>query len=198
MPSGSSASCPAARPDVLLYEIATLYARLLGAVLAQRREREARLMTGDAVAATIAHEVRQPLTAMVTSADAGLRFLDRSTPNLDRAKEAFKLIAADGHRAGAVVGSIRANFKKDVRKRTSLDVNELIQEALALERSDLQKHRILVQAEPNSAAAGGTRRSSPAAAGASQFDHERHRRDGGQGRAEDPVREVRGHTKATA
>ena len=134
---------------VLLYEIETLYARLLGAVLAQRREREARLMTGDAVAASIAHEVKQPLTAMVTSADAGFRFLDRSTPNLDRAKEAFKLIAADGHRAGEVVENIRANFRNDVRTRTSLDVNELIREALALERSDLEKHRILVQVEPN-------------------------------------------------
>ena len=133
---------------VLLYEIQTLYSRLLGAVVAQRREREARLMTGDAVAASIAHEVRQPLTAMVTTADAGLRFLDRSMPNLDRAKEAFKRIVADGHRAGEVVGSIRANFKSDVRDRTSLDVNELIQEALALGRGDLQKHGIMVQAEP--------------------------------------------------
>ena len=133
----------------LLYEISNLYSTLLAAVLAQRREREARLMTGDAVAASIAHEVKQPLTAMVTSADAGFRFLDRSTPNLDRAKEAFKLIAADGHRAGAVVENIRANFRKDVRTRISLDVNELIREALALERSDLEKHRIRVQAEPN-------------------------------------------------
>lgn len=134
---------------VLLHEITTLYARLFGAVLAQRREREARLMTGDAVAATIAHEVKQPLTAMTTNADAGLRFLDRAMPNLDRAKEAFKRIAADGHRAGAVVESIRANFRNDVPTRTSLDVNELIQQALALERGDLQKHRIVVQAEPN-------------------------------------------------
>jgi signal transduction histidine kinase len=134
---------------VLLYEIETLYARLLGAVLAQRREREARLMTGDAVAASIAHEVKQPLTAMVTSADAGFRFLDRSTPNLDRAKQAFKLIAADGHRASEVVENIRANFRGDVRTRTSLDVNELIREALTLERTDLEKHRILVQSEPS-------------------------------------------------
>ncbi len=134
---------------VLLYEIETLYARLLGAVLAQRREREARLMTGDAVAASIAHEVKQPLTAMVTSADAGFRFLDRPTPNLDRAKEAFKLISADGHRAGAVIENIRANFRNDQRTTTSLDVNELIREALALERNDLEKHRILVQAEAN-------------------------------------------------
>ena len=132
---------------VLLYEITALYGGLLGAVLRQRREREARLMTGDAVAASIAHEVKQPLTAMITSADAGFRFLDRSTPNLDRAKEAFKRIATDGHRAGTVVESIRAHFKTDDLTRTSLDVNELIEEALSLEHGNLLKHRILVQAE---------------------------------------------------
>jgi signal transduction histidine kinase len=134
---------------VLLYEITILYAQLLRAVLAQRRERAARLMTGDAVAATIAHEVRQPLSGMITSADAGLRWLDRSMPDLDEAKAAFKQIVADGHRAGAVIGSIRAIFKKDVRNRTSLDINDLIGEALALTRGDLQRHRILVQPEPN-------------------------------------------------
>jgi len=137
---------------VLLYEITTLYARLLRAVVAQRREREARLMTGDAVSATIAHEVKQPLAGMITNADAGLRWLDRPMPDLDEAKAAFKQIAADGHRAAAVIGSIRAIFKKDVRNRTSLDVNELIGEALALARDDLQRHRIEVQAEPNARA----------------------------------------------
>jgi signal transduction histidine kinase len=132
---------------VLLYEITTLYARLLRAVRAQRREREARLVTGDAVAATIAHEVKQPLSGMITSADAGLRFLDRSMPDLDEAKEAFKQIVADGHRAGAVIGSIRTIFKKEGRNRASLDLNNLIGETLALVREDLAKHRILVEAE---------------------------------------------------
>jgi len=134
---------------VLLYEITTLYARLLRSVRAERRERVARLMTGDAVAASIAHELRQPLTAMVTTADAGLRFLDRSLPNLDKAKEAFKRVVADGHRAGALVGTIRANFKSDVRDRTSFDLDGVIQEALAVARGDLQKHAILVRVEPN-------------------------------------------------
>jgi signal transduction histidine kinase len=133
---------------VLLYEITTLYARLFRAVRGQRREREARLMTEDAVAAAIAHEVRQPLTSIITSADAGFRFLDRALPNLDKAKEAFRLIAADGHRAGAVVASIRGIFKNDRGNRSALDVNELIREALALTRSDLQRYQILVQAEP--------------------------------------------------
>ena len=132
---------------VLLYEITALYAGVLGAMLRERREREARRMTGDTVAAAIAHELKQPLTAMVTSADAGFRFLDRSTPNLDRAKEALRRIATDGHRAGVVVESIRANFRNDDQTRTSLEVNELIQETLALEGGDLQKHGILVRAE---------------------------------------------------
>jgi signal transduction histidine kinase len=86
---------------------------------------------------------------MITNADAGLRWLDRSMPDLDEAKAAFKQIVADGRRAGAVIGSIRAMFKKDARNRTSLDINDLIEEALALTRGDLQRHRILVQAEPN-------------------------------------------------
>src|ERR1700694_764479 len=106
-------------------------------------------LTGNAVAATIAHEVKQPLSGMITNADAGLRWLDRSTPDLDEAKAAFKQIVADGHRAAAVIESIRAIFKKDARNRASLDVNELIGEDPALTRGDLQRHRILVQAEPN-------------------------------------------------
>ena len=69
-------------------------------------------MTGDAVAATIAHEVKQPLSGMITSADAGLRFLDRSQPDLDEAKEAFKQVVADGHRAGAVIDSIRDDLQE--------------------------------------------------------------------------------------
>jgi signal transduction histidine kinase len=133
--------------SVLLYEITTLYTQLLRAVVAQRREREARLITGDAVSASIAHEVKQPLSAMITNADAGLRWLDRSTPDFDKAKAALKRIAVDGHRAGAVIGSIRAMFKSDTRNRTPLDINELIEEVLVLLRSDLQNHRIAVQAD---------------------------------------------------
>ena len=133
---------------VLLYEITTLYVRLLLAINAQRREREARLLTGDAVAAAIAHEVRQPLSAIVTSADAGLRFLDRSVPALDKAMESLRRIAADGHRADKVIEGVRATFKNSVREKRPVDVNEIIQEALAFEQDDLRKHKILVQLAP--------------------------------------------------
>jgi signal transduction histidine kinase len=132
---------------VLVYEISALYGALLAAVLRQRREREARLMTGDAIAATVAHEVRQPLTSMVTTADAGLRFLDRTVPNLDRAKEAFRRITSDGHRAGAIVENIRTNLRTDASNRVDVDVNTIVREALDLEIADLRKFRVTVQLE---------------------------------------------------
>jgi signal transduction histidine kinase len=132
---------------VLLVEISRLYARVLLAVRAQHREREARLVTGDAVSAMIAHEVKQPLSAMITRAETSLRRLNRSMPDLDKAKEDIKQIAVDGYRAGVVIDSIRANFKKDARIRTSVDVNGLIAETVDLVRSDLQKHRILLRSE---------------------------------------------------
>ena len=84
---------------------------------------------------------------MIANAAAGLRWLDRSLPDLDEAKTAFKEIAVDGHRAGAVIESIRTIFKRDARSRTSLDINALIGEALILMRGDLQRLGILVQAE---------------------------------------------------
>ncbi|WNC94043.1 MASE4 domain-containing protein [Paraburkholderia sp. FT54] len=132
---------------VLLYEITTLYAQLLRAVFAQRREREARLVTGEAVAATIAHEVKQPLAAMVTNADAGLRWLNRATPDLDEAKTALEQIIANGHRAAAVIQRVRVMFRTGDLNRTAFDVNGLVGETVALMRADLQKHRILVQTE---------------------------------------------------
>ncbi len=133
---------------VLLVEISKLYARVLSAVRARHREREARLVTGDAVSAMVAHEVKQPLAAMIMRAETSLRWLNRPMPDLDKAREDIKQIAADGYRAGAVIDSIRANFKKDAKVRTSVDVNALIAETTELVRSDLQKHGILLSPEP--------------------------------------------------
>jgi len=132
---------------VLLYEITALYARLVDANLAQRREREARLMTGDAVSASIAHEVNQPLSAMIANADAGLNWLTRAVPDLEEAKAAFTEIAADGHRASGVIAGIRAMFKKDVRARTTLEVNEIIRSVLAAVDGELVRHRVSVHVE---------------------------------------------------
>jgi signal transduction histidine kinase len=134
---------------VLLYEITKLYARSLHAVLAQRREREARLVTGDVVARMIAHEIRQPLSAMVTNAGAGLHWLDRSAPDLDEAKAALKKIVSDGHRAGGVIESVRTIFKRDAQNRISLNIGDLTNEVLFFLRPELQRWGVTVETEPN-------------------------------------------------
>jgi signal transduction histidine kinase len=97
---------------ILLGEITMLYGELLRAVLAQQREREVRLITGDAVSASIGHEIRQPLSAMTTNANAGLRWLDRAAPDLDEAKAALQRIVTNGDRASAMIENIRALFKR--------------------------------------------------------------------------------------
>jgi signal transduction histidine kinase len=146
---------------VLLAEMTRLYAGLARsntmlqrermmlqrAIDAQRRERDARLMTGNAVAATIAHEVKQPLAAMITRSETGLRWLDRVVPDLNKAKAEFGQIAADGHRAAAVIESIRASFRKDAGVRVPLEIDSLVEEVIALLQDDLESHGILVKVE---------------------------------------------------
>jgi signal transduction histidine kinase len=132
---------------ILLYETTRLYGHLLHAVIAQRREREARLATGDALAAMIAHEVKQPLAAIQMYANAGTHWLDRSSPELNEAKAALQRIATNVNRASDVIGGIRAIFKRDTGDRAPLDLNELITEVLALARADIQRHGVVVRNE---------------------------------------------------
>src|SRR5262249_40292773 len=134
---------------VLLHEITTLYAQLLRAVLAKRREREARLMTGDTVSASISHELNQPLGAIISSANAGLNWLDRNEPDLDQVRDALRLVVTAGTRAGAVIENIRAHFRMGARSRASLDIDDVIQEALAVVRDKLQTNRVAVHADLN-------------------------------------------------
>jgi C4-dicarboxylate-specific signal transduction histidine kinase len=118
--------------------------------LRERREREARLMTGDAVSASIAHEIKQPLGAIITSAEAGLNWLDRVEPDLDEVREALRRIVTAGNLADTLIENICAHFKKGARTRTSLDIDDVIQEALAVVRDKLQTHRVaVVRAAPN-------------------------------------------------
>ena len=132
---------------VLLAEMTRLYAGLARSNTMLQRERDARLITGDAVAATMAHELKQPLTAMITRSYTGLRCLERAVPDLDKAIAGFRQIADDGHRAAAVIDSIRASFRKDAGVRAPLDVHNLIEEAIALLQDDLKDHGVAVKVE---------------------------------------------------
>src|SRR4029453_3224246 len=84
---------------------------------------------------------------MIANADAGLGRRARAPPDLQEAKAAFTEIVADGHRAGAVIAGIRAMFKKDVRARTTLDVNEIIRGVLTVVHDELARHRVSVHVE---------------------------------------------------
>jgi len=116
-------------------------------VLAQRREREGRLMSMDAMTAAIEHEIRQPLGAIVANANAGRRWLGRAPPDLEEARMAFDAIANDGHRSSEVIHSMRSMFGKHEEGGTALDANELIHETLALVRGELQNMSIAVDLE---------------------------------------------------
>jgi len=132
---------------VLLSEATMLCARLALSVMAQRHEREGRLMTLDTITASVAHEINQPLTAIVVNGNASLRYLARVKPDVDEARAALNDIINDSHRASQIIGSIRAMFKKDAQKKVRLDVNALIREVLALSNSELQNQQIVVQTE---------------------------------------------------
>jgi PAS domain S-box-containing protein len=103
--------------------------------------------TMGAMTASIAHEVNQPLAALVTNANAGLRWLDRPEPDVDEVRTLLKRIVNDGHRASAVIAGIRSMFRKDDGERKPLNVNDLIGEVLAVVRGELESHRVSLQTE---------------------------------------------------
>jgi len=99
------------------------------------------------MAASMAHEIKQPLAAIVTGGSAGLRWLSKPTPDLEEVRALLESIVIEGNRASQVIDGIRAMFKNDSREKALLDVNEVIREVIALLHSELQDHQILVQAE---------------------------------------------------
>ncbi len=86
----------------------------------------ARVTSLGALAASIAHEVNQPLAAVVTNANASLRFLNHAIPDLDEARDAIRSIIRDGHRGSEVIERIRALLKKEQPSRTRVDINETV------------------------------------------------------------------------
>lgn len=131
----------------LLVESMSLYARLARSVAAERRTRESRLTAMEAMSATIAHEVTQPVASMVTNADAALRWLDKLRPEIGEAERALRRIVDDGHRAGDVIDNIRTLFRKDARERAPVDMRQLIEDVLARSRREAETGRVLLRAD---------------------------------------------------
>jgi PAS domain S-box-containing protein len=106
-----------------------------------------RVMTVGELAASIAHEINQPLAAIVWNANAALRWLALDPPNLAKAHDSAELILRDGDRAGQVIARIRALLKKTPPSKTLLDVNELINEVIALTQNEMVQHSIHLRVE---------------------------------------------------
>jgi C4-dicarboxylate-specific signal transduction histidine kinase len=92
----------------------------------------ARVTTLGELTASITHEINQPLAGMLTNANAGLRWLAGDTPNLAEARDAIRRIVRDGNRTSDVITRMRALFKKTPAAKEPVDINEIIQEVLAV------------------------------------------------------------------
>ena len=91
------------------------------------------------LAASVAHEVNQPLTGIVSNGSACLRLLAGESPNVEEAREALRDIVRDGKRAGEVIARIRAMTKRAATPREQLDLNEVIREVLVLVGDEAKK-----------------------------------------------------------
>ena len=106
-----------------------------------------RVMTMGELAASIAHEVNQPIAAIVTNGNACLRWLAGNSPNLDEAREAARRIIRDGNRAGDVIGRIRTLLRKTGTEKELLDMNQVIREVVALAEGEVRRNGVALRTE---------------------------------------------------
>ena len=117
--------------------------RLARADLARVRQK----MAMGEMAASIAHEIKQPLAAIATNANAGLRWLRTLEPDLAEARVALKRVVDDCHRADEVINGIRTMFRKDIPVMVPQDINELVREVLSLVRGEVENQQVSVHTE---------------------------------------------------
>jgi signal transduction histidine kinase len=96
---------------------------------------------------SIAHEVNQPLTGIVTNGDACLNWLNRDEPNLDEARDAVSSMVQDGRRAAQVIENLRALARRSGPKLARLDINGAIQEILVFTRAELIQHNVALHTD---------------------------------------------------
>ncbi|OYX13072.1 MAG: hypothetical protein B7Z15_08500 [Rhizobiales bacterium 32-66-8] len=134
---------------VLLFETTAVYARLSRIIATERRARHNRLTAMEALSASIAHEINQPLASMVTNADAALRWLAKEEPRTDKANDALRRIVADGHRANKVVTGIRTMFMKGTQERAPVNLNALVANAVQVASGEARLEGIQIETVPD-------------------------------------------------
>ena len=123
---------------VLLIETVFLHSGLTSAIILQRRERINRLLSVDAVTASLAHELRTPLATIALNASTAISELHSSPLNLKDLDDILKDIEAESHRAGAIISSVRQLSKKTTDRITSTRVEDVVRLVLRLLQHDLQ------------------------------------------------------------
>jgi len=106
-----------------------------------------RVTTLGELTASIAHEVNQPLAAVVANAEACLRWLGRGTPDLDEARRSVQWIIDDGNRASEVIRRVRALANKTSIEKMPLDINDVVRETIALVQRELISHQVSLRME---------------------------------------------------
>jgi len=109
--------------------------------------RVARVTTLNALTASVAHEINQPLSGIITNASTCLRMLNGDPPNVDGARETVRRTLRDGNRASDVIARLRALFSKKELTLEPLDLNDATREVIALSFSDLQRSRVVLRSE---------------------------------------------------
>jgi len=106
-----------------------------------------RVMTMGELAASIAHEINQPLAAIAANAEACLNWLAGTTPRLEEARESVSSIVRDGNRAGDIIRRIRALTQKAGTQKAPVDLNDAIREVMALAESEVRRHGVTLQTD---------------------------------------------------
>ncbi len=132
---------------VLLAEMTALYVRLARSNSMLRRERDNKLMSMEAIAASISHEVNQPLGAISANSDAALLILEEAAPNLDEVRSALNAITNDSHRASEVFDSMRTLLRGTEQKFEPINVNEIAIEVLRNLQEELKKHGVTTRTD---------------------------------------------------
>src|SRR4029077_19903090 len=109
--------------------------------------RVSQLTTIGQMAASIAHEIKQPITSIVMGASAGLRWLTKEPPNFKEVRACLELIANNGDRANQVIDGVRAMVQNRQQEKEFLDVNQIIRETFELVRTEAQKKRVVLKSK---------------------------------------------------
>ena len=144
-----------------------------------------RVTTLGELAASIAHELKQPIAAAMTNAKTGLRWLKRDQPNMEEASEAMERIVKDNARAADIIDRLRSLYKKSPPQRESLDVNEIVREMVVLLRGEANRYAVSIRTDLAADLPENHGRPRAVAAGAHEHHAQRDRGDEGDGRSAD-------------